>query len=399
MASEITAREVLAIVTDELDTMSDQQPLTRHRMEQSWNEIFPIVEPTSINLNEGTPILGWVPTKSKELVMTEIFEKATTINFLSSLQQCLGVKAVYDDVIKNFASNSLEPAATYKDIWDGQHVKSNPVFVSQKGAVLGIQLYFDEVELCNPLGSKKGKHKVGVFYWTFMNLRPEYRSKLRLINLLAIVGSNMFKKYGYEPILAGFLKDMEKLKGGIELVIGNERKRWYAILLNVVGDMPASNSMGGFKESVGAAVSPCRICEIQRSPKNGPLWNSIHHEIDCTLRNKESHRPTLARLAVEGLSVADRKWLSKTTGVNGPSCLSVLSYIDETKIFVHDLMHLLYEGVVNLELAHMLRKLISDYALDLDNLNSCIKHIRSDRELSSPPAIRSNELLELKKSK
>ena len=54
---------------------------------------------------------------------------------------------------------------SYADVWGGEFIKSNRIFRANNGAVLGFQIYFDDVELTNPLGSAKGKHKVGMFYW------------------------------------------------------------------------------------------------------------------------------------------------------------------------------------------------------------------------------------------
>ena len=46
------------------------------------------------------------------------------------------------------------------DYCDGEHFKHHPLF-SQNPSSLQIILYYDELELCNPLGSRKRKHKIG----------------------------------------------------------------------------------------------------------------------------------------------------------------------------------------------------------------------------------------------
>mmetsp|Transcript_2699 Transcript_2699/g.9047 ORF Transcript_2699/g.9047 Transcript_2699/m.9047 type:complete len:112 (-) Transcript_2699:541-876(-) len=35
---------------------------------------------------------------------------------------------------------------------------------------VGLLLYYDEVEVCNPLGTARGKHKIGAFYYSILNL-------------------------------------------------------------------------------------------------------------------------------------------------------------------------------------------------------------------------------------
>ena len=46
------------------------------------------------------------------------------------------------------------------DFCDGSHYRSHPLFSSDHPAV-EIVLYYDELELCNPLGSKRTKYKIG----------------------------------------------------------------------------------------------------------------------------------------------------------------------------------------------------------------------------------------------
>lgn len=49
-----------------------------------------------------------------------------------------------------------------KDYCDGRSCKAHPLF-SVDISALQIILYFDEVEVCNPLGTKKNIHTLGVF--------------------------------------------------------------------------------------------------------------------------------------------------------------------------------------------------------------------------------------------
>ena len=47
-----------------------------------------------------------------------------------------------------------------KDFCDGKSFRAHPLF-STKANALQVFLYFDELETCNPLGSKTKKHKLG----------------------------------------------------------------------------------------------------------------------------------------------------------------------------------------------------------------------------------------------
>ena len=50
------------------------------------------------------------------------------------------------------------------DYCDSPEFKNNALFIQDNGA-LQLMLYYDEVELCNPLGSSRNKHKLGKPYW------------------------------------------------------------------------------------------------------------------------------------------------------------------------------------------------------------------------------------------
>ncbi len=60
-----------------------------------------------------------------------------------------------------------------EDFCDGSYFQSHPLF-SKHPSALQIQVYYDEFETANPLGSKRGIHKVGVFYFVLRNLPPKF---------------------------------------------------------------------------------------------------------------------------------------------------------------------------------------------------------------------------------
>ena len=50
-----------------------------------------------------------------------------------------------------------------KDFCDGRQFHSHPLFMVRANA-LQILFYYDDIELCNPLGSSRTKHKVGELF-------------------------------------------------------------------------------------------------------------------------------------------------------------------------------------------------------------------------------------------
>lgn len=72
------------------------------------------------------------------------------------------------------------------NLTDGSVYREHPIF-SQEDQVLKILLYFDDIEICNPLGKKSAVHKLGVLYYSLANFPSQYRSRLCLIRLVAII--------------------------------------------------------------------------------------------------------------------------------------------------------------------------------------------------------------------
>lgn len=161
------------------------------------------------------------------------------------------------------------------------------------------------------------------------------------------------------------------------LTVRGETRRWFGILKQFVGDIPASNFIGGFKEGVGFANLPCRTCMIHRDQ-----LNEIHRESNCILREKISHENQVKEIEECSRTQTARDLLSSRYGVNRRCCLSFLSYFDPTKCFMHDLMHTANEGVLNLVVSLLLRHLILDpqihLSLEVINYNlSTLKDLES----------------------
>lgn len=49
---------------------------------------------------------------------------------------------------------------TFRDYCDGSYIQNHPMF-KDNPEMLQLSFYFDELEVANPLGSKRGKHKLG----------------------------------------------------------------------------------------------------------------------------------------------------------------------------------------------------------------------------------------------
>ena len=92
---------------------------------------------------------------------------------------------------------------------DGSVFQTHPLFSSDPSAVQ-IIAFFDELELCNPLGTHVKKHKLAIVLFTLGNIHPKYRSSLRVIHLIAATVP-IVEKHGLNEILQPFIRDLQIL--------------------------------------------------------------------------------------------------------------------------------------------------------------------------------------------
>ena len=53
---------------------------------------------------------------------------------------------------------------------------------------------------------------IGIFYYSLGNIRPQYRSQLKAIQLLSIAKSSVIVKYGANNILQNFMQEVKALE-------------------------------------------------------------------------------------------------------------------------------------------------------------------------------------------
>ena len=192
-----------------------------------------------------------------------------------------------------------------RDICDGQWIKQHVVFTAHPNA-LQFLIYYDDIEVANPLGAKAGAHKLGklihdtycnvqlklfyyiiynyysegVFYYELCNIRPVFRSSLRAIQLIAVARTADIRSYGCDALLQPFIKQVNLLgrvnfsKPGVSayntifslqdegycLQLHDEEMVVHGAVVSMCGDTPGSNYIGGFKEGVGFSLRKCRVC-------------------------------------------------------------------------------------------------------------------------------------------
>lgn len=86
---------------------------------------------------------------------------------------------------------------TVADFSDGSCFKTHPLFTTKRHA-LQIQIYYDDFETANPLGSKCGIYKT--VYFIVRNLPPKFNSVLMNIHLLSLFPVTTNECFGVDKL-------------------------------------------------------------------------------------------------------------------------------------------------------------------------------------------------------
>lgn len=108
------------------------------------------------------------------------------------------------------ASSCAPDSELLIDMRDGTVYKCHPVF-SQNHNALQIIAYYDEIELCNPLGSHAKLHKLRCLFFTLGNIPAKFRSQLKCIFLVSIATLPIIQKHRIDELLNPFVRDMREL--------------------------------------------------------------------------------------------------------------------------------------------------------------------------------------------
>ena len=187
------------------------------------------------------------------------------------------------ELCNSFQKTKPHQEGFYRDVNDGSYFRNHILFSQQEHA-LQIQLYYDDFETANPLGSKKGIHKLGCIYFILRNLSPKLNSVLMNIHLVALFHSEDLKKYGFDPILKPLLNDLTMLEAeGMQVPFQPTPLK--GSVFQVTGDNLAIHGLFGFVESFSAKYC-CRFCLTEKGEMQS-VFSEDHPGL--TLRSKALH--------------------------------------------------------------------------------------------------------------
>ena len=302
----------------------------------------------------------------------------------------------------SYCAGGFRNDSVIADIKDGLIFRKHPMLGERSRPLLcGItageavktawKLYYDDVEVVNPLGVARGMHAIGAIYISLINLDPASRNRLENTFLVTIAKASVIKKYGMAAVLAGpdplnssLSAQMKALNAGAVLNYpangafgGLEPRTTYGWVLLMSGDYPAMAKLVGTAQSV-AAKKPCRHCNWDRKaddsfarssflPRAGlpDKWSlRCEQSLELALANANQLRCESARVA----KLRSEGYFSSTF-VFHSSWLPCLP--DPYACTPQDGMHALFSsGIANSEAAEMLYVFISvhrDFTVEMLN--------------------------------
>lgn len=239
------------------------------------------------------------------------------------------------------------------DFKDGSWWKMHPMFGRIKTNCIAINLYYDEIEIVNSLRSRHRTSKVGMFYFSLVNIPVQHRSSLHNMHLVAIAHSRHLRKFGCASILHDFLRGVKRLREhGLIISVNGVDKYFQGDLLVCITDTPAGGFLSGMKESPSFSFKGCRVCEATKEKAQTCFVAKkfLHRDLDI-------HSQRCDTIEYHKQKSKVKKYWSKQWGINGRSPFQVIDF-DFLTCMPYDIMHVLLEGQVPFILALFLHRAV-----------------------------------------
>jgi len=318
---------------------------TLEKQIESFKNGFGYVEPKEYTL--GTRLDSRFDKESCSFVQKQVYETCQYVPVIDVLKLLMSNEK-FREVVQSENPNNKGLISSFVD---GQHYRNN-AFYHDCDLVLRLLLYYDELEIANPLGSKTGIHKIGAFYYTIQNLPDHLISSLENMHVLLLCYDEDRKKYGFRKVLTPFLNDLRKLETtGVSIQVGAEELKFKATVAGYSGDGLAVHE---FFELLGPSANKfCRLCLISREDLHAGRFGI------GPVRSREVFENHLALLRA---NVGNRHIMSET-GMVGDCALNSSSNFHVTTNYIFDIMHDILEGIGPFELKLVLKQYICEEGL------------------------------------
>lgn len=262
---------------------------TKTRRENFYAEIFDWIKPKEINCkidpHDRSDVAQYIPLKK-------------------SLALMLKDPTVQKQILESWSTE------TNPNIVDD--FTSGTSFKSTEEKVIYLNLFQDEFNLTNPLGSSSKKHKTLGMYFSIGNLKPHLRSRLKSMRLVMLLLSRILESAKKsKKVFKYLIKDLNDLyTNGIEF-LGEVVKVKVQFLF---GDNLGQHMIGGFVPAFNIEYF-CRFCEYTKSDMNQNEQNGDGIFTERRWRTPESYEKHLRKVRKRNLP--DYKGVRSKSQLNG----------------------------------------------------------------------------------
>lgn len=221
---------------------------------------------------------------------------------------------------------------------------------------LPINIYFDDFEPLNVVGSHSGAYKVGGTYLGLPFLPDHIISKLEYIFPVALFFSEDRNEIGNDKIFSPIVNMLNNLyTNGITVNFENIRRVKFIVTL-ILGDNLGLNGILSFSEGFNHNYY-CRFCKLAKNLMQKQLF-----EDPTCLRNCQNYTSDLLNGDFA------------QTGVRSSSIFNNICRFHVTRNFSVDILHDFLEGVCHYDLCNIIKNLLDQKAFTLDELNANIRY-------------------------
>ena len=227
---------------------AQEQLVTEYKRVKYLKENFVYIEPIEIILNRQDH--------------NEKGEPKAVIHYVPIVESLKAI--VQDPTFISMTEKEIQRSQNFKnsvkDIKDGELYRFNQYFQENPEAYTMI-LYSDAIELVNPLGAGKGKHKVIQIFFSLVEIEKSQRSKIDRIMLVAVFKESLIKRFGLQRIYKQLVADLVILEEGVTVHHPYTRIVKCGVLMHPADNLEA-HTVGGFSKSFSSR-DICRFCHCQ----------------------------------------------------------------------------------------------------------------------------------------
>lgn len=246
----------------------------------------------------------------------------------------------------------LQRSTKYKNFINCKLWKRKEALLPQK-IVIPCLLYFDDVEINNPLGSHVTSHSICNAYISFTCFSKK-EAKVENILLAGIYKTTDMKKFGTEKCLKSLVNQLRALEiDDLQIKSNNKIHQVHFVLGLILGDNLGLNSILNFSRSFSSNFF-CRLCKMSKKQTR---------EICSESKELSRTRQNYAEDILLGST--------SSTGVTEECLFNDLPSFHVAENFYVGVMDDIFEGICHYDFSHILIYFIQKMKyFDIDTLNS-----------------------------